>query len=85
MKLDLILNDKGLALGVNLLGEFGRDGVMGSSVLDYKTFVALDALVFVGLLDRPLANVGPFLFLALGVFLGVGRLPPLLPVIGKLL
>lgn len=85
LKLDLILNDEGLALGVDLLGEFRRDGVVGSSVLDNKTLVTLHALVDSGLLDGPLADVGPFFLRALGILLGVGRLPPLLPVVGELL
>lgn len=57
---------------------------MSSGVLDNKTLVALHALVDGGLFDSPLANVGPFL-LACVTLLGVGGLPPLLPVISELL
>jgi hypothetical protein len=58
---------------------------MGGGVLDDKTLVALHALVDGGLLNRPLADVRPFLVGTLGVLLGVRGLPPLLPVIGELL
>lgn len=90
LKLHLVLNNEGLALVVNLLGELGRDGVVSGGVLDDKTLVALNSLVLVGLLNSPLANVGPFLFLlslvgAASVLLGVRRLPSRLPVIGELL
>jgi hypothetical protein len=84
LQLNLILNHQGLALGVNLLGKLGRDGVMGSDVLDNEALVTLHALVDGGLLNRPLADVRPFL-VAGGVLLGVRRLPPLLPVAGELL
>lgn len=90
LELDLILNNEGLALVVNLLGELGRDGVVSGSVLDDKPLIALDTLVLEGLLDRPFTNIGPFLLLLVlvgggGILLGVGRLPPCLPVIGELL
>jgi len=87
LELDLVLDDQGLALGVDLLGEFGRDGMMGGGVLDDKTLVALHALVDSRLFYRPLANVGPLLIFlgASCVLLGVRRLPPLLPVVGELL
>lgn len=71
MELDLVLDHQGLALGVNLLGEFGADGVVGSSILDNKTLVSLDALVDGGLFYRPLANIRPLLILASCVLLGV--------------
>ncbi|GKT83306.1 hypothetical protein Ct61P_01156 [Colletotrichum tofieldiae] len=84
LELNFILDNEGLALVVNLLGELGRDGVVSSRVLDNKTLVALDALVDGGLLNSPFADVGPFL-IVLGVFLGVGRAPASLPVVGELL
>lgn len=84
LELDLILDNESLALVVNLLGELGRDGVVSSRVLDNKTLVTLHALVDLGLLDSPLADVGPFL-LVLAVLLGVGRVPSGLPVVGELL
>jgi len=84
LELDLVLDDQGLALGVDLLGELGRDGVMGSSVLDNKTGITLNSLVDSRLLNSPLADVGPFL-IALHVLLGVRGLPPLVPAVGELL
>ena len=61
MQLNLILDDKSLALVVNLLGELGRDGVVSSSILGDEALVANQATVDGRLLNRPLANVGPFL------------------------
>lgn len=85
LRLDLVLDHKGLALVVNLLGELGRDGVVSGRVLDDQTLVALNTLEDGGLLDRPLANVGPVL-VGLGVILlCVRTLPPGLPVVGELL
>jgi hypothetical protein len=79
------LNNEGLALVVNLLGELGRDGVVRSGVLQHQTLVALNALEDGGLLDGPLSNVGPVL-LRLGILLlGVRWSPSLLPVVGELL
>lgn len=88
LELGLVLDDKSLALVVNLLGELGGDGVVGSLVLDDQALVSLHSLVDGGLLDGPLADVRPLLLLlacALEVLLCVGRLPPRLPVIGELL
>lgn len=60
--------------------------MVGGLVLDDQALVALDALVDGRLLDGPLADVSPLLILlALQVLLGVGRLPPGLPVVGELL
>jgi len=84
LKLDLILDDQGLALGVNLLGELGRDGMVSGSVLHDQTGITLHALVNRRLLDSPLADVGPLL-IALNVFLGMRGLPPLVPALGELL
>lgn len=87
MELDLILDHEGLAFVVNLLGEFGGDGVVSSSILDHQALVSLHSLKDVRLLDRPLSNVGPFLVFVrvLGVLLGVGRLPAGVPAICELL
>lgn len=88
LELDLVLNDEGLALIVNLLGELGRYGVVGGCVLYNQTFVTLHALVNMGLLDSPFSDVGPFLIFLLGVFvilLGVGWLPSGLPIVCELL
>lgn len=59
--------------------------MVGGGILDDETLVALDALEFVRLLDRPLTNVSPFLLLTLRVFLGMRGLPSRLPIIGELL
>lgn len=58
-----------------------------SGVLDNQTLIADHAREDGGLLDGPLANIGPLLVLVrvLGVLLGVGGLPAGLPVIGELL
>lgn len=88
LELDLVLDNKSLALVVNLLGELGGDGVVSGLVLDNQALVSLNSLVDGGLLDSPLANVGPLLLLlacAGKVLLCVGRLPSCLPVIGELL
>ena len=87
LKLDLVLNHEGLALVVELLGELGGDGMVSSGVLDDKSLVALHALVGGGLLHGPGTDVGPLLVTlgGGGVLLGVGRLPPFLPVISELL
>ena len=83
--LNLILDHQGLPLVVNLLGELGGDSVVSSRVLDDQTLVALNTLEDSGLLDRPLANVGPVL-IGLGVILlCVRALPSGLPVVGELL
>lgn len=88
LELDFILDDKGLALVIDLLGELGRDGMVSSRVLDNKTLLALHTLIFSRLLNCPLANVGPFLLFTLlrasCVLLGGGGLPTLLPALGEL-
>lgn len=85
LRLDLILHNKGLALVVNLLGELGRDSVMGGRVLDNQTLVAHHTGEDGGLLDSPLANVRPVLLRLRVVLLSVRALPPGFPVIGELL
>jgi hypothetical protein len=84
LRLDLILDNKRLVLVVNLLVELGRNGVVGSDVLDDEALVALNALEDSGFLHRPFADVGPVL-IRLGIFLlSVGGSPSLLPVICEL-
>jgi hypothetical protein len=84
LELDLILDDQSLALVVDLGGEFGRDGMVGSWVLEHQTLVANDAWENLRLFDRPLANIGP-VFVALRVLLlRVGDLPSCVPVVGEL-
>ena len=88
LKLDFILHNQGFAFIVDLLWEFGRDGMVGSSVLDNETLITLHPLEDDWLLDGPFSNICPLLILLLstfGVLLGVGRLPSGLPITGKLL
>lgn len=40
LELDLVLHYQVLALGVDLLGKFGRDGMVSGRVLDNKTFIS---------------------------------------------
>lgn len=62
MKLDLVLDDEVLALGVNWLRKLGRNSMVSSFVLGNQTLVAFNALEDCGFLDRPGANVLPLLF-----------------------
>ena len=85
LRFNLILNNQSLALVVDLLGKDGRDGMMGSGILDDETLVAFNAGEDGRLLDSPGTNVGPIL-VGLGISLfGVRRGPSRLPVIGELL
>jgi hypothetical protein len=61
LKFDLVLNDQRLSFGVNCLCKLGRDGMMGSLVLDYQALVALHALEDSWLLNGPVANVRPLI------------------------
>ena len=40
LELDLVLHNQVLALRVDLLGKFGRDGMVSGRVLDNKTFIS---------------------------------------------
>lgn len=84
LKLDLVLNNQGLSLVLNLLGEFGRDGMVSSRVLHNEALVALHPLVHMRLFNRPFSNVGPFFLRTSCVLLCVGGLPPGIPAIGEL-
>lgn len=59
--------------------------MVGGSILGDEIIVADHAVVDVGLLNCPLANVRPFLFRALCVLLGVGGFPSGFPAVAKLL
>lgn len=87
MKLHFVLDDEGFSLVVDLLGELGRNCMMGCSILDNKTLIAFHALEDMGFFDSPFTNISPLLILvgAFGVLLGVGGLPSCLPVVCKLL
>ena len=85
LELDFVLNDQVLALVVDLLREFGGDGVVGSWIFHHETFVALDPFQNRGLFHGPFADVCPFLG-RFGIFLlGRGSLPPRLPAVRELL
>src|SRR5690242_1556688 len=85
LKLNLVLNDQGVVLVVDRLGELGGNGVVSSLVLDDKTLVTLNTLQDGGLLDGPVADVSPLLVIGLDVLLCVRGLPSVLPVICELL
>lgn len=85
LELDFILNNQRLALVVDDLGEFGRDGVMGGGVLDHQALITLNTLEDGRFLNSPFADVSPLLFGRLVVLFGVRFLPPLIPVVGELL
>lgn len=51
LEFDLVLDDKGVLLVGDGLGEFGGDGVVGGLVLEHETLVASDAAQDRGLLN----------------------------------
>lgn len=59
LKLDFILNHKGLALVVDLLGELGRNGVVGGGIFHHQAHVALHAFEDMWLLHSPGSDIGP--------------------------
>ena len=82
------MNNESLALVFNLLWELGRDGVVGSGVLDDKALVTLHTLEDMRLLYSPFSNISPLLILlsrALGILLSMGWLPSGLPIVCELL
>ena len=85
LELDLVLDNEGVVLVVDGLGELGGNGVMSSLVLDNKTLIALNTLEDSGLLDSPVANVRPLLIVGLDVLLCVRGLPSGLPIVCELL
>ena len=85
LELDLVLNNEGVILVVDSLGEFGRNGVVSSLVLDDQSLVTLHALEHRRLLDSPGTDVRPLLIVGLDILLRVRRLPPAFPVVGELL
>ena len=83
LEFDLILHHERLALVVDGLGEFGRNGVMSGFVLEHETLVAGHSFENGWLFDVPGSDVLPFF---LGVFLfGMGSLPPIGPAFSELL
>jgi hypothetical protein len=85
LKLDFVLNNKGVILVVNGFGKLGGDGMMSSLVFDNQSLVALHTLENRRLLNRPCTNVCPLLVVGLDVLLRVGGAPSGFPVVGKLL
>lgn len=87
MELNLVLDDKSLALVIDWLWELGGDGVVSSGILDDEALVALHTLKNMWLLNSPLADVCPLLvnIRSLHILLGMGWLPSLLPIVGELL
>lgn len=57
LKLDLVLCDDSLALGVEGSGERCRDGMVSGLGLEHQSLISFDAGVDGGLLDGPLADV----------------------------
>lgn len=84
LRLDLILDNQGLAGVVDLGGELGGDGVVSGLVLQDETLVALNALEDGRLLNRPLAHVRPILIALCVLALSVRWSPSRLPVVGEL-
>ena len=73
LKLDLILHHESVVFIRDGLVELGRDGVVGSLVLQNQALVAVNPSERSGLLDLPLSHVLPLL---LGVLLlRIGPLP----------
>lgn len=85
LRLDLILNNQGLALVINLLREFRRDSMVGGRVLYNETLVSVDTLEDSGFLNGPFTDVGPVLFRLGVILLRMGWRPPRFPIIGELL
>lgn len=85
LEFDLILDDEGLIRVVDLLWELGRDGVVGSGILENKTLIASNTGEDGGLFDGPFSNVSPVLFTLGVLLLCVGDFPSRVPVIGELL
>ena len=88
LKLDFILYHQRLPLIVDLLGELGRDGMMGRLVLHHQALVAFYPFEHMRFFDGPLANVRPLLvglFILLVLFLlSMRGRPSRVPVIGEL-
>lgn len=59
--------------------------MMSGWVLDDQALVSLNGLEDMGLFDRPLADICPFLGGLRIFFLCVGRFPARLPIVGELL
>ena len=85
LEFDLVLNHQGLALIVNFLGKFGRNGMMGRWIFHYQSLVAVDTLKDSGFLHSPGSNIGPVFFCFRVLLLCMRRRPSRIPVIGELL
>ncbi len=81
--LDFVLNDERLLTEADRLGEGGGDGVVGSLGLGYETLVALNGGLD-GVFDLPLANIAECLTADGGLLGGLGRRPPLGPIVREL-
>lgn len=62
LKFNLVLHNQILALGIDLLGEFGGNCVVSSLVFENKTLVALNTLQYLWFLNVPCADELPFIF-----------------------
>ena len=71
LKLDFVLNNKGVIFVVNGLGELGGDGMVSRLVLDDQSLVTLHTLQYGRLLNGPSTNICPFLVIGLDVLLRV--------------
>lgn len=84
LEFGFILDDEGLALGVDWLYDGSRDGVVGGLVFGDESLVADDGDLFERFLNGPLANVGEGLSADGGLFSCLGWSPAFLPVTGEL-
>lgn len=83
LELGFVLDNQGVVLVADGLGELGGDGVVSCLVLEHKTLVSLNRVELLWLFHRPGTNILPFFLSAL--LLRMRHLPPGLPVVGELL
>lgn len=84
LEFGFILDDEGLALGVDWLCDGSRDGVVSGLVFGDESLVADDGDLFERFLNGPFANVGEGLSADGGLFSCLGWSPAFLPVAGEL-